>query len=150
MLIVYASLPLSYQGQLIENFNIRFENGKAVEWHAEKNEQLLTNMLTADEGASYLGECALIPYDSPIRNSGVLFYNTLFDENAACHLAVGHGFPDTIKGFENKTLEECQALGVNDSMIHVDFMIGTKDMIIDAKTRDGKIVPIFRNGNWAF
>ena len=148
--IVYASLPLSYQGQLIENFNIRFENGKAVEWHAEKNEQLLTNMLTADEGASYLGECALIPYDSPIRNSGVLFYNTLFDENAACHLAVGHGFPDTIKGFENKTLEECQALGVNDSMIHVDFMIGTEDMNIDAKTRDGKTVPIFRNGNWAF
>ena len=107
-------------------------------------------MLTSDEGASYLGECALIPYDSPIRNSGVLFYNTLFDENAACHLAVGHGFPDTIKGFENKTLEECRALGVNDSMIHVDFMIGTKDMNIDAKTRDGKIVPIFRNGNWAF
>ena len=148
--IVYSSLPLSYEGQLIENFNIRFENGKAVEWHAEKNEQLLTNMLTADEGASYLGECALIPYDSPIRNSGVLFYNTLFDENASCHLAVGRGFADTIRGFENKTLEECRELGINDSMIHVDFMIGTEDMSIDAKTRDGKTVPIFRNGNWAF
>ena len=148
--IVYASMPLSYQGQLIENFNIRFENGKAVEWHAEKNEQLLTNMLTADEGASYLGECALIPYDSPIRNSGILFYNTLFDENASCHLAVGMGFADTIRGFENRTLEECRELGVNDSMIHVDFMIGTEDMSIDAKTRDGKTVPIFRNGNWAF
>ena len=148
--LVVASMPLSREGQLIENFSIRFENGKAVEWHAEKNEQLLTNMLTSDEGASYLGECALVPYDSPIRNSGILFYNTLFDENAACHLAVGAGFADTIKGFEEKTLEECRALGINDSMIHVDFMIGTKDLNIDAKTRDGKIVPIFRNGNWAF
>ena len=148
--LVVASMPLSREGQLIENFSIRFENGKAVEWHAEKNEQLLTNMLTSDEGASYLGECALVPYDSPIRNSGILFYNTLFDENAACHLAVGAGFADTIKGFEEKTLEECRALGINDSMIHVDFMIGTKDLNIDAKTRDGKTVPIFQNGNWAF
>ena len=148
--LVVASMPLSREGQLIENFSIRFENGKAVEWHAEKNEQLLTNMLTSDEGAAYLGECALVPYDSPIRNSGILFYNTLFDENAACHLAVGAGFADTIKGFEEKPLEECRALGINESMIHVDFMIGTKDLNIDAKTRDGKTVPVFRNGNWAF
>ena len=148
--LVVASMPLSREGQLIENFSIRFENGKAVEWHAEKNEQLLTNMLTSDEGSAYLGECALVPYDSPIRNSGILFYNTLFDENAACHLAVGAGFADTIKGFEEKTLEECRALGINESMIHVDFMIGTKDLNIDAKTRDGKTVPVFRNGNWAF
>ena len=148
--LVVASMPLSREGQLIENFSIRFENGKAVEWHAEKNEQLLTNMLTSDEGAAYLGECALVPYDSPIRNSGILFYNTLFDENAACHLAVGAGFADTIKGFEEKTLEECRALGINESMIHVDFMIGTGDLNIDAKTRNGKTVPVFRNGNWAF
>ena len=148
--LVVASMPLSREGQLIENFSIRFENGKAVEWHAEKNEQLLTNMLTSDEGAAYLGECALVPYDSPIRNSGILFYNTLFDENAACHLAVGAGFADTIKGFEEKTLEECRALGINESMIHVDFMIGTEDLNIDAKTRNGKTVPVFRNGNWAF
>ena len=147
---VVASLPLSREGQLIENFSIRFENGKAVEWHAEKNEQLLTNIITADEGAAYLGECALVPYDSPIRNSGLLFYNTLFDENAACHLALGMGFADTIRDFEKKTLEECHALGINDSMIHVDFMIGTKDLNIDAKTRDGRTVPVFRNGNWAF
>ena len=126
------------------------ENGKAVEWHAEKNEQLLTNIITADEGAAYLGECALVPYDSPIRNSGLLFYNTLFDENAACHLALGMGFADTIRDFEKKTLEECRGLGINDSMIHVDFMIGTEDMNIDAKTGDGKTVPVFRNGNWAF
>ena len=148
--VVYASMPLSREGQLIENFWIRFQDGKAVEWRAEKNNQLLTNIITADEGSAYLGECALVPFDSPIQNTGLLFYNTLFDENAACHLALGMGFADTIRGFENKTLEECRALGVNDSMEHVDFMIGTADMNIDACTRDGKTVPIFRNGNWAF
>ena len=148
--MVVSTMPLSREGQLIENFWIRFENGKAVEWHAEKNEQLLTNIITADEGAAYLGECALVPYDSPIRQSGLLFFNTLFDENAACHLALGHGFPDTIKGFEEKTLEECRALGVNDSMVHVDFMIGCEDLNIDAITRDGQTVAVFRNGNWAF
>ena len=124
--------------------------GKAVEWTAEKNNQLLTNIITADEGAAYLGECALVPFDSPIRESGLLFYNTLFDENAACHLALGFGFPDTIRGFEEKTLEECRSLGVNDSMVHVDFMIGCEDLNIDAVTRDGQTVPVFRNGTWAF
>ena len=116
--IVYASKPLSYQGQLIDGFWIRFENGKAVEWHAEQNESLLTKLITMDEGSAYLGECALVPYDSPIQNSGLLFYNTLFDENAACHLALGMGFADTIRGYADKTLEECRKLGVNDSMIH--------------------------------
>ena len=147
---VVASMPLSREGQLIENFSIRFHEGKAVEWHAEKNEQLLTNIITADEGAAYLGECALVPYDSLIRQSGLLFYNTLFDENAACHLALGFGFADTIRDFEHKTLEECRALGVNESMVHVDFMIGTEDLNIDAVTRDGRTVAVFRNGNWAF
>lgn len=147
---VVSTMPLSREGQLIENFWIRFHEGKAVEWHAEKNGQLLTNIITADEGSAYLGECALVPFDSPIQKSGLLFYNTLFDENAACHLALGHGFPDTIKGFENKTLDECRALGVNDSMVHVDFMIGCADLNIDAITRDGKHIPIFRDGNWAF
>ena len=148
--IVYATKPLSYQGQLIENFSLRFENGKAVEAHAEKNEELLKKMISMDEGAAYLGECALVPVDSPISESGLLFYNTLFDENAACHLAVGRGFADTIKDYENKTLEECRALGINDSMIHVDFMIGYEGLDIDAVTRDGKNVPIFRKGKWAF
>jgi len=147
---VVASMPLSYQGQLIENFSLRFENGKAVEAHAEKGEEMLKEMLGMDEGASYLGECALVPYDSPIRNSGILFYNTLFDENAACHLAVGRGFIDCIDHFENYTLKECQELGVNDSLIHVDFMIGTEDLEIDAVCEDGKTVPVFRAGNWAF
>ncbi|MDO5439645.1 MAG: aminopeptidase [Erysipelotrichaceae bacterium] len=148
--IVYATKPLSYQGQLIENFSIRFENGKAVEVKAEKNQALLEEMISMDEGASYLGECALVPVNSPISESGLLFYNTLFDENAACHLALGMGFADTIRGFEDKTLEECRALGINDSMIHVDFMIGYEGLDIDAVTRDGKTVPIFRHGHWAF
>ena len=103
-----------------------------------------------DEGSAYLGECALVPYDSPISRSGLLFYNTLFDENAACHLALGMGFADTIRGFENMSLEEVRALGVNDSIIHEDFMIGSKDMNIDAICRDGSVVPVFRDGNWAF
>jgi len=148
--IVYATKPLSYRGQLIENFSIRFEDGKAVEVHAEKGEELLKNMIETDEGAAYLGECALVPQSSPIAQSGLLFYNTLFDENAACHLALGMGFADTIKDFHNKTLDECRALGVNDSMIHEDFMIGCDTMNIDATCDDGSVVPIFRAGNWAF
>ena len=148
--IVYSSMPLSYQGQLIENFSLRFENGKAVEAKAEKGEELLKTMITMDEGAAYLGECALVPQNSPICQSGILFYETLFDENAACHLAMGAGYADTIKDNHNKTLEECRALGINDSMIHVDFMIGCDTMDIDAVCADGKTVPIFRGGNWAF
>ena len=148
--IVYSTKPLSYQGQLIDKFWIRFHEGKAVEWNAEVNNQLLTKLITMDEGSAYLGECALVPYDSPIRKSGILFYNTLFDENAACHLALGMGFADTIENFHERTLEECRALGVNDSMIHEDFMIGSEDMDIDAVCEDGKVVPIFRHGNWAF
>lgn len=148
--IVYATKPLSYQGQLIDRFWIKFHEGKAVEWHAEVNNELLTKLITMDEGSAYLGECALVPYDSPIRKSEILFYNTLFDENAACHLALGMGFADTIEDFHEKTLAECRALGVNDSMIHEDFMIGSQDMNIDAMCADGRIVAIFRNGNWAF
>ena len=117
---------------------------------AELGAELLHTMLTMDEGAAYLGECALVPQRSPICESGILFYNTLFDENAACHLAMGMGFADTIQNFEEKSLEECRALGVNDSMIHEDFMIGCDSMNIDAICEDGKVVPVFRNGNWAF
>ena len=148
--IVHSSLPLSYQGQLIENFWLRFENGKAVEVGAEKGAELLKTMVNMDEGAGYLGECALVPQNSPICQSGLLFYNTLFDENASCHLAMGRGFADTIRGFENKSLQECRELGINDSMIHVDFMIGCDTMNIDATCADGRVVPIFRDGNWAF
>ena len=148
--IVYSSKPLSYQGQLIENFWFKFEGGKVVEAHAETNDALLQKLINMDEGARYLGECALVPYDSPINNTGLLFYNTLFDENACCHLAIGMGYADTIEDHHNKTLEECRALGINDSMVHEDFMIGTPDLEILAHCRDGKTVKIFENGTWAF
>ena len=148
--IVYSTKPLSYQGQLIENFYFRFENGRVVEAKAEKGEALLNTIVNMDEGAAYLGECALVPQASPIAESGLLFYNTLFDENAACHLAIGMGFADTIVDFENKTLDQCRQMGINDSMVHEDFMIGCDTMNIDGITKDGKTVPIFRNGNWAF
>ena len=148
--IVYSSKPLSYNGELIENFSIRFENGKAVEVKAEKGQQLLEEMIHMDEGACKLGEVALVPYDSPINNTGILFFNTLYDENAACHLALGIGFNNCIKDFEKYTNEEIKKMGVNDSGIHVDFMIGSKDLNIAGYTRDGKKVQIFKNGNWAF
>lgn len=148
--VVYSTKPLSYQGQLIENFCFHFENGKVVKATAQKGEELLNTLINMDEGASYLGECALVPQKSPICESGLLFYNTLFDENAACHLAIGCGFIDTIEGNHDMTVEQCRELGINDSMVHEDFMIGCDSMNIDATTKDGKIVPVFRNGNWAF
>ena len=148
--MVYSTKPLSYQGQLIDKFWFRFEGGKVVECGAETGEDLLKTMVSMDEGAAYLGECALVPQKSPIAESGILFYNTLFDENASCHLALGMGYADTIRDHHNKTLEECRALGINDSMIHEDFMIGCDSMNIDAVCTDGKTVAIFRNGNWAF
>lgn len=144
-----ATKPLSYNGMLIENFSITFKDGKAVSWEAEKGEELLGKMLTTDEGSAYLGELALIANDSPISNMNTLFYNTLFDENASCHVAIGKGFCDTIEGYQDKTLEECHELGINESLIHVDFMIGSPDMNITGY-RDGKAYKIFENGNWAF
>lgn len=148
--IVYSSKPLSYNGQLIENFSIRFEKGKAVEVSAEKNEELLKKMIGMDEGAAYLGECALIAYDSPINNLGLTFCNTLFDENASCHLALGRGFMECIKDYDKYTPEQCYEMGLNDSIMHEDFMIGSEDLAITAYTRDGRTVQIFKNGNWAF
>ena len=148
--IVYSSRPLCYNGTLIDNFWIRFEGGKAVEVGAEKNEAVLRELINMDENAPYLGECALVPYSSPIRESGLLFYNTLFDENAACHLALGRGFTNLLRGYENMTEEEAHKMGINDSIVHEDFMIGTQDMSIVATTTDGKKVKIFENGEWAF
>ena len=148
--IVYSSRPLSYGGQLIDKFWIRFEGGRAVEVGAEKNEELLRELIAMDEGAAYLGECALVPYSSPIRESGLLFYNTLFDENAACHLALGRGFTNVLRDYEKYTEKEAHDMGINDSIVHEDFMIGTEDMSITAVTKDGKEVAIFRNGDWAF
>ncbi len=148
--IVYSSRPLSYGGQLIDEFWVKFENGKAVDVGAKKNEALLREMISMDEGAAYLGEVALVPYSSPIRESGLLFYNTLFDENAACHLALGRGFTNVIKGYENYTEKELHDMGINDSFMHEDFMIGTEDMDITAICQDGREVAIFRKGEWAF
>lgn len=143
-----STKPLSYDGQIIDKFYITFKDGKAVEWDAEVGKPLLDKMLTMDEGAKYLGELALIPDNSPISNSGILYYNTLFDENASCHVAMGRGFTETIKGFADKSLEECYALGINDSMIHVDFMIGAPDLTITGY-KNGVAIPVFVNGNWA-
>ena len=148
--IVYSTRPLSYRGTMIENFSIRFENGRVSEVRAEKGEEALRTLVSMDEGAGMLGECALVPYDSPIRNSGIMFYNTLFDENAACHLALGDGFANCIRNFDKYTLEQCREMGINMSMIHEDFMIGSEDLDITGITESGETVQIFKNGNWAF
>ena len=148
--IVYATKPLSFQGQLIEDFSMRFENGRVVEVRAAKGQQLLEQIVNMDQGSCSLGECALVPRESPIHLSGKLFYNTLFDENAACHLALGKGFGECVEGFEDMTREELFALGLNDSVTHVDFMIGSDDLTIDGVTADGTVTPVFRNGTWAF
>lgn len=148
--IVYSAKPLSYGGTLIDNFYVRFHEGKAVEVHAEKGQEALESILHIDEGSAYLGECALVPYDSPINNTGLLFYNTLYDENAACHLALGMGFTNLYPNFEKYSEEELHSFGINESMSHVDFMIGSKDLNIIGTTEDGKEIPIFRDGNWAF
>ena len=148
--IVCSTKPLIWDSQTIDRFWIRFARGKAVECGAEVGEDLLKKLIAMDEGAAYLGECALVPWESPINQTGILFYNTLFDENACCHLALGKGFSDTIEGCHEKTLDEIHALGVNESIIHEDFMIGTEDLSIDGVTETGETVAIFRNGTWAF
>lgn len=148
--VVYSTRPLSYRGTMIENFSIRFENGVVTEVHAEKGEAALKTLVNMDEGSKMLGECALVPHDSPIQNSGIMFYNTLFDENAACHLALGEGFTSCIKGFEDYTVEQCRQMGINSSMVHEDFMIGSEDLCITGECENGETVEIFKNGNWAF
>ena len=144
-----STMPLSYQGNLIRNFSVTFENGRAVSCQAEQGQDLLEKMIHMDEGAAMLGELALVPYDSPISQSGILYYNTLFDENAACHVALGFGFPECVEGFDQMSEEELKEKGINDSIIHVDFMIGCKALSITGYTREGKAVQIFKNGNWA-
>lgn len=148
--IVYSSKPLSYEGKLIENFSIRFKDGKAVEVHAEKNEETLKSMINADATAGYLGEVALVPFTSPINQTGLLFFNTLYDENASCHLALGRGFTNCVKDYENRKYEDMIKMGVNESVIHVDFMIGTEDLSIVGVNKKGDKIDIFKNGTWAF
>ena len=148
--IVFSTKPLSYQGEIIEDFSIRFVNGRAVEAKAKKNQHLLEKMIAMDEGAAMLGECAIIAYDSPINNQNILYYNTLFDENASCHLALGMGFSNCVRGYETMTKEALKEKGINDSLIHVDFMIGSKDLEIVGVTKRGDRVAILTDGNWAF
>lgn len=148
--IVYASKPLVYNGVLITDFWVKFHEGKAIDVHAKTGEEALRSILTLDEGSSYLGECALVPFDSPINNTGLLFYNTLYDENAACHLALGRGFTELYPNFQNYSEQELRDFGINYSLSHVDFMIGSKDLDIVGTKENGERVQIFRNGNWAF
>jgi len=145
---VFASKPLIYNGTIIDGFALTFKDGKVVDFSAEVGYDILGRLLETDEGACYLGEVALVPYDSPISNAGILFYNTLFDENASCHLALGKAYPTCVKGGENLAKEELVANGINDSLIHEDFMIGTEDMMITGITLDGKKVPVFDKGNF--
>lgn len=147
---VYSSMPLNFNGNLIDQFYLTFEKGRVVDFGAKQGEEVLRSILEMDEGAKYLGECALVPYDSPISNLGILFYNTLYDENASCHLAVGSGISEAIEGGMSKSREELLQVGINDSLTHVDFMFGTADLSITGIRPDGTRVPVFQNGNWAF
>jgi aminopeptidase len=148
--VVVSSKPLNYNGNLIEGFSLTFRDGKIVDFNAEKGYENLKGLIETDEGSHYLGEVALVPYDSPISKSNILFFNTLFDENASCHLAIGKAYPVCIKDGENMDEEELERLGVNDSLVHEDFMIGTKDLEIIGITESGEEVHVFKNGNFAF
>lgn len=148
--IVYSSKPLNYGGNLIDNFSITFKDGKVIDYTAEKGYDTLKNIIETDEGSHYLGEVALVPFDSPISNSGVVFYNTLYDENASCHLALGRAYTLCLEGGDKMTEKELEDAGANNSLAHVDFMIGTEDLNIMGITHDNKEIPIFINGNWSF
>ena len=147
---VYGTKPYVYNGQLIEGWHVTFKDGKVVEHGAEKNAALLAELLATDENACRIGEVALVPVSSPINRSGVLFYNTLFDENAACHIAFGAGYPTNIRGGAAMTRAQLMEKGLNDSAIHEDVMIGAPDTHITGMTKDGREVTIFENGEWAF
>ena len=149
--VVMATKPLSVDGKVVDNFGFKFENGKVVEVIAKNKEHkdVLEHLISVDEGARQLGEVALVPFDSPINQTGILFFETLYDENACCHLALGRAFDECIKDFDKKSEEEIASFGLNKSIIHVDFMIGSRDLNITAKTISGKMVEIFKNGTWA-
>ena len=144
-----STKPLSFRGQLIENFSFDFKDGKVVNCEAEKGKEILEKMITADEGASMIGEVALVPQDSPISNQNILYYETLFDENASCHIALGRGYNECVEGYDKMSAEELKELGVNESMIHVDFMVGAPDLSIIGHTFDGRDIEVFKNGNFA-
>ncbi|MHA6260272.1 aminopeptidase [Sporosarcina sp. CAU 1771] len=147
---VSSTKPLSYGGNIIDNFKITFENGRVVAISAEQGEEVLQQLIDTDEGAKHLGEVALVPDDSPISQSGILFYNTLFDENASNHLALGSSYSFCLEGGKTMEQEELEKHGLNQSITHVDFMIGSKEMDVDGIQSDGTVAPVFRKGNWAF
>lgn len=146
---VSSTKPLSYSGNLIENFKITFENGRIVDFEAERGEEYLANLINTDEGSKYLGEVALVPHNSPISNKDTIYFNTLFDENASCHLAIGNAYMSCVENGNDMSKEELEAIGFNESLSHVDFMVGSEDLNITGITFDGKEIQIFKNGNWA-
>lgn len=147
---VASTKPLSYGGNLIDNFSVTFENGRIVAVKAEEGEEILKRLVETDEGSHYLGEVALVPHNSPISQSNILFYNTLFDENASNHLAIGSAYAFCIEGGKKMSSEELAENGLNESITHVDFMIGSAEMDIDGINADGSKEPVFRKGDWAF
>lgn len=147
---VFSSKPLIYGGNVIDKFKLTFKDGKVVDFHAEKGKDVLQELINNDEGSCYLGEVALVPFDSPISNSNLIFFNTLFDENAACHLALGKAYPICLANGTKMTSDELELNNVNTSLTHVDFMIGTKDLEILGITENKEGIIIFKNGNWAF
>lgn len=148
--VVYSTKPLNYGGKLIKDFKLTFKEGKVIDFEAKVGQEVLSDLLDIDEGAKYLGEVALVPFDSPISNTNTVFLNTLFDENASCHFALGKAYPTNIKGGENMTEAELESHGVNNSLTHVDFMVGSSDLSIVGKTQNEEEIKIFENGNWAF
>ncbi|QXE01214.1 aminopeptidase [Terribacillus sp. DMT04] len=146
---VTSKKPLIYDGNTIDNFTLTFKDGKVVDYKAETGQETLKHLLETDEGALHLGEVALVPHESPISQSGLIFYNTLYDENASCHVALGKAYPTTLEGGSSMNEEELDKHGVNDSLTHTDFMIGSADLAIDGVFADGSSEPVFRDGSWA-
>ena len=148
--IVYSAMPLVHAGQIVRDFWLRFEAGRVVDFGAEQGAEVLRHIIETDDNSCRLGECALISKNTPIRQSETLFFDTLYDENASCHLALGMGFPECLEGGVNLGKEDLLARGVNQSVAHVDFMIGTDDLNVWGICEDGTEVPVFENGQWAW
>lgn len=146
--VIGNTRPLAYQGAIIDDFKLTFKDGVVTDFEAGQGYEVLKNLLNNDEGARRLGEIALVPDDSPISNSGILYYNTLYDENASCHVALGRAFPNAIEGGKDLSKDELFDKGLNHSLVHVDFMMGSSDLNIDGVYEDGTTIPVFKDGNW--
>lgn len=147
---VSSTKPLNYGGSLIDEFQLTFKDGKVIDYQAKQGEEVLAHLLDSDEGAKRIGEIALVPDESPVSQSGLIFYNTLFDENASCHIALGKAYPTNVEDGAKMDDKQLDEHGVNDSMVHVDFMIGSAEMDIDGVYEDGRREAVFRKGTWAF